>query len=828
MNLPAPHYLFKRTTGTSFEIAYECCISDFSLNQLADLPLGLGKTFDKFMTRLQERSPTLATELENKLCATLLGKSQAFLVEFPHLAPDGLVWYQIIGQAFGDRSARKVRLELVDVSDQRICEVNQRIANESIDLNGCGLVVADATSADQEIIFVNPAFEQISGYKAEEVAGLNCRFMQGADNDQPGLVSLRVGMNALVPCTSLVNNFRKDGTLFVNEVTIFPVFNAAMIPVFFVGIQRDLTVEQKVKIEQKTNIERERIALRYAHVGTFEVNVVDHHIESQSYATDVLGFNADKTLSLTVLTECVVAQDRERFISSFRDCLAGQSGIDLEYRISLPNGDQRWLHTKGHLFERKDGAGPRLVCMSQDVTERHLIDQRNRYIAEHDALTGLPNRAVMRDRCDQVLAVAKRENSYVALLFIDLDGFKGVNDTHGHQFGDELLKQVARRLKTAVRDADTVCRQSGDEFIVILQNLANSSAIEHCVKKIHSALLTPYQIGEIKVKGSASIGISCAPSDGLTTDELVRHADMAMYAAKRQGPGRWAYFSDAIGQQISNTQMMRKELFEAIGNGELALFYQPQIHMLSSKLVGFEALLRWRHPSRGLLKPAQFLPIAQGSNDLLFAVEEWVFREAIEQRARWNRSGQFDEVPVFINISAQFFSDDKFQIRLASYLHDAACQPNLIGLEVAESTIWGTDLSADDGLEHRLDKLRALDAMGVRLTIDNYGSGGSTIAQLAKCPVESIKLDQSWIANLATDRSALNALTAVATLSRSLHLQVITQAIESKHQAQTASHLGFDTLQGNLLCMPVNPAEVERFGASFYQGETNSDLATRH
>jgi diguanylate cyclase (GGDEF)-like protein/PAS domain S-box-containing protein len=828
MNLATPHYQLKKPLGNPLALDYADCIADFSLNQLASLPAGFGTTFENFIQQLQKRCPTIATQFEDKLCASILGQTQAFVVEFPFLTKSSLFWYQIIGQAYGGSGQRKVKLELIDVSAQRFCEFNERIANHSIDIERCGVVVADATSAERELIFVNSAFEQISGYSALEAVGRNCRFMQMHDNEQPGLKSLKVGMDGLVSCTALVNNFRKDGTLFVNELSIFPVFNACKKAVFFVGVQRDLTVEQKTTAALKINSERERIALRFAHVGSFEINLLDHSIDSKGYATDVLGLDADTKLSLSVLNQCVIAEDRERFEACFKDCLAGQSGIDLEYRVALPNGRQRWLHTKGHLFQQPDSAGLRLICMSQDVTERHIVDQRNRFIAQHDALTGLPNRAVMRDRCEQVLSVAKRDNSLVALLFIDLDGFKAVNDTYGHQIGDELLKQVAKRLKSAVREADTVCRQSGDEFIVILQNLSDNSAIEHCVKKIHNALLQPYQIGEIAIKGAASIGISCAPTDGTTTDDLVRHADMAMYSAKREGLGRYAFFSSAIGQQISASQDTRKELAQAITNGELVLFYQPQIHTRSSKLVGLEALLRWRHPVRGLLTPTQFLPTAATSNDLLFAIEEWAFREAIEQRSRWSRAGQFDDVPVFINSTSAFFSDDRFQIKLASYLHDAACQPSLIGLEIAESAIWSKNSENDAVLATRLEKLRALDAMGVRLTIDNYGSGGSTIAQLAKCPVESIKLDQSWLASLVSDRSALNALSAVATLSRSLHLQVITQAVETKHQAQTVSQLGFDTLQGNLLCIPVNNIEIERFSEQFCKTDVKHRFKNSH
>ncbi len=821
MNDAAPYYLLTRLPNALQELQRQSCVADFSFNQLLDLPPQLGGTFAQFMIRLTRSCPGIAAQFELKLANAVQGKTQAFLVEFPHLSSIGLRWYQLIGQAYGASDQRKVKLELIDVSSQRFCEVNDRIANHSIDLERFGLVVADAASPDLAITFVNPAFEKISGYTAAEVVGKNCRFMQGFDEDQPGLATLKAGMDAQMSCTSLLNNFRKDGTLFVNEVSIFPVLTPSNEVLYFVGIQRDLSVEQQAKSALELAYEREKIGLKFAQVGVFEVNPLDRSVQSQGYASDLLGLPNDTDLTLDILVNAVVPEDKERFEMSLISCLEGASGIDLEYGVRLPNGSIHWLHTKGHLFEKPEGIGLRLVCMSQDVTQRHIIDRHNRYIAQHDPLTGLPNRAVMRERCEQVLSVAKRDKSCVALMFIDLDDFKIVNDSHGHQVGDELLKQVAQRLRASVRAADTVCRQSGDEFIVILQGLADVAAIENCIHKVHEALQQPYQIDHLKLKGSASVGVSCSPSDGQTSDELVRHADMAMYAAKRKGGGQFAFFSSAIGQQISDAQQLRSELFAAIKNRELVLFYQPQIHTASSKLVGLEALLRWRHPTRGLLKPAQFLSIAYGANDLLFAIEEWVFREAIGQRSQWTKSRQFNDVPVFINVSPCFFSDEHFQIKLASYLHEAGCNAREIGLEIAETALWRGDPEADLGLESRFDRLRALDAMGLRLTIDNYGSGGSTITQLAKCPVESIKLDQSWIANLNSDRAALNALSAVAHLSRSLHLQVITQGIESRQQAQTATQLGFDTLQGNLLCIPVNPVEIAHFSNHFIEKERN-------
>jgi diguanylate cyclase (GGDEF)-like protein/PAS domain S-box-containing protein len=767
----------------------------------------IGQSFETLTKRLVKQAPTLAKEFCDKMSLCLSSNLQAFVFEYPFVSEVSVDWFLVTAQAFVDGGHRHIKLDYKDISAQRLSEVNERLQTKSIDFNLCGMVIAEAKSSEMHLIYVNPAAERITGYVAAEMVGRDCKFLQGLDRQQPALTGLRTGLDAKVVTTSLLRNYRKDGSLFTNEVSIFPVTNLGGEILYFVGVQRDLTTERIAKTAFHASREREKIGMRFANVGVFELDPATGAIQSQEYARELLGLAGDEDLTFDVLKATISAEDRDRFEEGFKSCMSGVSGIDLEYRVVWPDGNVKWLHTKGHIFERREGNGLRLVCMSQDVTQRRIVDRHIRYVAEHDALTGLPNRAVMRDRCEQVLSVAKRNNTCVGLLFIDLDNFKEVNDTHGHQIGDELLKEVALRLRSTVRAADTVCRQSGDEFVVILQELPNSTAIDYCVSKIRDALNAPYKFEGLQFVSTASIGISCSPADGTTTDELLRHADMAMYVAKRKGGGHYEFYSQAIGRTIHEIQSLRSELSLAIERDELVMFYQPQIHAAAGKLVGLEALVRWRHPERGLLMPEQFMQVAQTSGDLLFAIEEWCIHESVNQRAKWLQKGFLPGVPVHINLSEQYFQEQHLLSKLAAHLRGANLGPSQIGFEIPESAIWAEGVDA----AHGISIVKGLDALGVTLTIDNFGHGISSVSQLAQCPIDGIKLDKAIMSRFSEDRSTLAAFSAILAMGKSLHLQVVAQSIEISQQARVASRLGCNTLQGNLFCSPVNAVELASY-----------------
>jgi diguanylate cyclase (GGDEF)-like protein/PAS domain S-box-containing protein len=775
--------------------------------------ISVGDKYDSLVQSISLSAPLLATDFKAKMHACLEGSLQAFVFEFPVVREGEVFWYLMTAGALLLEGLRHIALDLKNIDSQRVCELNAHLAFTSADKTLAGLVICDARSPGMPLIYVNEAIQRITGYSAGEMVGRNCNFLQADERNQASLISsaeLRAGIQANVVTTTALKNYRKDGSVFVNEVTIFPVFNELGEALYFVGLQRDLTTEKLAKATFNASRERDRIGLRFANVGVFEFDPTTNKMQSQDYCHELLGLHTDTELTFELLKSSIMAEDRERFDESLKSCLAGSSGIDLEYRVVWPEGDVKWLHTKGHIFERREGNGLRLVCMSQDVTQRRIVDRHIRYVAEHDALTGLPNRAVMRDRCEQVLSVAQRNNACVGLLFIDLDRFKEINDTHGHQIGDEFLKEVAARLRNSVRAADTVCRQSGDEFVVILHALPNTLVVDLCVRKIRDALSQPYSFGGIDFEASASIGIACSPSDGTTTDELLRHADMAMYSAKRKGGGHYEFYSQAVGKTIQDIQTLRSELTSAVARHELTVFYQPQFHAAAGKLVGLEALLRWRHPKRGLLAPSEFLPVAESSGDLLFAIEEWVIYETLQQRNHWLKHGFLPQVPVFLNISANYFQDKYVLSKLAAHLRSSDMGPSQIGLEIPESAIWGDGADSAQGVA----TVRELDRIGVGLAIDNFGQGTSSVTQLAQCPVDCIKLEKTMMSRIVQDRASLAAFSAMLALGKSLHLQVVAQAIEVSQQARVASRLGCNTLQGNLFCSPVNSIELQKLMSS--------------
>jgi diguanylate cyclase (GGDEF)-like protein/PAS domain S-box-containing protein len=789
-----------------------CSIApDWMLGEAMHLATGsdakIGTRFELLTTRLSKHSPSLAKDFCDKMNLCIEAKLQAFLFEYPVVSDAAIDWFLVTVQAIIENGNRHLKVDFKNISDSRISEFNGRLQSKAIDVHLYGLVISNAKTPNFEMIYINTAAEKITGYSATEMVGRDCTFLQGADRKQAALAGLRAGLEARVVTTSLLRNYRKDGSMFINEISIFPVSNLNAEVLYFIGIQRDLTTEKIAKSAFHASREREKIGMRFANVGVFELDPASGVMQSQDYARELLGLASESDLTFEVLKACIMSEDRDRFEEGFKSCLSGVSGIDLEYRVVWPDGDIKWLHTKGHVFERKEGNGLRLVCMSQDVTQRRIVDRHIRYVAEHDPLTGLPNRAVMRDRCEQVLSVAQRNHTCVGLLFIDLDNFKEVNDTHGHQIGDELLKEVAQRLRSTVRAADTVCRQSGDEFVVILQELPNSMAIEYCVSKIRDALSEPYKFDSLEFVSTASIGISCSPADGTTTDELLRHADMAMYVAKRKGGGHYEFYSQAIGRTIHEIQSLRSELARAVEKDELVIFYQPQVHASAGKLVGLEALLRWRHPERGLLSPKEFMPVAQTSGDLLFSIEEWVIHETVKQRAQWQQKSFLQDIPVHINISEQYFQERHLISKLAAHLRSANVGPSQIGFEIPETAIWAEGIDAQRGVSI----VRDLDALGVSLTIDNFGRGISSVTQLAQCPIDCIKLDKSMISRVTEDRSSLAAFSAILAIGKSLHLQVIAQSIEVTQQARVASRLGCNTLQGNLFCSPVNAIELANY-----------------
>lgn len=432
----------------------------------------------------------------------------------------------------------------------------------------------------------------------------------------------------------------------------------------------------------------------------------------------------------------------------------------------------------------------------RDVTERLASDNQNYYVATHDPLTRLPNRKLMQERLSQAIALAKRHHRSMAVMFIDLDGFKLVNDTYGHAAGDTVLLEISHRFKGLVRDSDTVCRQGGDEFVVVLSEVDNEEMAMQVARRFSEAACDPIQDGHRSYQVGASIGIATFPDGGSDAVSLMRHADMAMYHVKTNGKGNVLNFSSAMREEATRKMQLEMELHEALGNKEFLLHYQPQLCFNTGRLIGVEALIRWNN--KGVLVfPDKFIQAAEESG-LIVPIGEWACGEAARQIAYWrNKYGWSPTISV--NITANGFTS-RLVGQLRTILKEYSLPPGSLALEVTESML-ATDFDSV------LESMQSLQAMGVSISLDDFGTGYSAMAQLRRYPLSALKIDKSFIANLSDRRDEAIAET-ILTIAKSLDMRTVAEGVETQEQYDWLKAKGCDSWQGYLASAPKPPEEV--------------------
>jgi diguanylate cyclase (GGDEF)-like protein len=413
-------------------------------------------------------------------------------------------------------------------------------------------------------------------------------------------------------------------------------------------------------------------------------------------------------------------------------------------------------------------------------------------IAFRDALTGLPNRLLFDDRVSSAVERCRRDGSSMAMLFIDLDGFKPVNDSFGHRVGDDVLREIGRRLSEQLRAVDTVARVGGDEFVLLLEGASDSAAIAQMAQRLIDVVSAPMNEGEHEVRVSCSIGIALFPSDG-PHKELMAHADAAMYAAKRAGGSSYAFFEPHMNAGVREQIALQRDLRVAMERGELELYYQPKVSAGRSVITGAEALVRWRHPVRGMLSPAVFIPVAERFG-LINALGNWVIEEACRQVAAWMAQGL--RVRVAINLSVHQLRQDDLARRVAAAIAHRKIDPALLTLEITES------VAMEDG-EVTLQAFEDLGRIGVKLSIDDFGTGYSSLSYLRRLQVGELKIDRSFVQDLESSADARAIVEAVIRLAHALDLKVVAEGVETKAQRDVLTRLHCDDLQGFLFARPM-------------------------
>lgn len=447
----------------------------------------------------------------------------------------------------------------------------------------------------------------------------------------------------------------------------------------------------------------------------------------------------------------------------------------------------------------EDGKVLNYIGIFSDITERKEAEARILHLAHHDPLTNLPNRALLQDRLQQVLLQARRHKRGVAVLLLDLDRFKTINDILGHESGDGLLLQITERCRSTIRDTDTLARLSGDEFVIVLQEVDGAHDAALIARKILDEVALPCQLGEHRITVTASIGIALYDQDGGTPSALLRNADAAMHRAKEAGRNGFEFFSAEMNTSSLGQLLLENQLRGAADRGELLLHYQPKECAISGRLLGLEALLRWQHPELGLVAPGRFIPLAEEIG-LIGTIGEWVLGEACRQQRAWLDAG-LDIVPVAVNLSAQQLAQQNIVSQISNAINDAGLAPEVIELELTETMLM-RDI---DRNIHTLIRLRD---MGVRLSIDDFGTGYSSLNYLRQFPVNALKIDRSFVSDISAEGNEGKIASAIIGMAHSLGLEAIAEGVETEAQRSFLVAQGCHQLQGYLIGRPVPAGEL--------------------
>ena len=424
------------------------------------------------------------------------------------------------------------------------------------------------------------------------------------------------------------------------------------------------------------------------------------------------------------------------------------------------------------------------------------------YQANHDYLTGLPNRILLNDRLTQAIKKARKSKSQVGLLMIDLDHFKEINDSLGHEFGDKILKVVTQYLKNTISKSDTLARLGGDEFSIIVEDINTIDDVSTIAQKILDILSKPFHIGSNKLYISSSIGISIFPDDGITTQDLIKYADAAMYKAKEEGRNNFQYYSVEMTEQAQERLTLETNLRVALGNREFVVYYQPQINGRTGELLGMEALVRWNNPTLGIVPPSKFIPLAE-STGLIVELDRYVMHTAMRQLVRWYDEGLNPGI-LAMNLTVKQLQQSDFIKVLNSMLEETQCQAEWLALEVTEGQIMTNPKKA-------IEILNEIGKLGIELAIDDFGTGYSSLSYLKKLPINKLKVDQSFVRDLPVDEEDIAITKAIIALAKSLNLHILAEGVEREEQKRFLVENGCEAIQGFLYSKPIPAEEMEMF-----------------
>jgi diguanylate cyclase (GGDEF)-like protein/PAS domain S-box-containing protein len=677
-------------------------------------------------------------------------------------------------------------------------------ANTQLKLQAAALQAAAnsivITDLNGEIAWTNPAFSLLSGYTAEEVLGKNLRLLNSGKHDKTFYEQMWLTIMAGKVWRGEIVNRRKGGSCYTEEMTITPVSSETGGITHFVAIKQDITDRKQAEQALRQAEEKYRAIFEDAVVGIFQTTPDARPLSVNRAYAQMHGYDSPEQFLAEVsniVLQLFADPDQGRELK--RRMNEHDIVRSAEIEIYRRDRTKRWVLVNVRAVRDSGGNIVLREGTVEDITDRKVAEARVQFLAYRDALTGLPNRTLLQDRLEKALASARRRKEKVALLFLDLDRFKIINDSLGHSFGDLLLQQVADRLQSGARDQDTVARVGGDEFLIVLTSVKDVPDAAVAAERIMDAMTAEFVVQGHSLTVSCSLGLSIFPEHGADAETLIKNADAAMYCAKDSGRNNFQFFTEDMNAQVVERLTLENSLRVALEKEELFLLYQPQMDLVTGAITGLEALLRWRHSKLGLVPPDRFIRIAENSG-LIVPIGEWVLRTACAQARKWQDAGLL-AVPVAVNTSAVQFRQEGFHELIRKVLYETGLAPQYLELELTESLLLSN-------ADVTFSVLRELKAMGLKLAIDDFGTGYSSLSYLKQFPVSKLKIDRSFIRDVAADPDDAAITTAIISMAKSLNLKVIAEGVENEAQMSFLRARQCDEIQGYYFSQPLSAEEV--------------------
>jgi diguanylate cyclase (GGDEF)-like protein/PAS domain S-box-containing protein len=704
-----------------------------------------------------------------------------------------------------DRSAWKEAEEARSASDRRYREL--------IEIIPAGVVVHGAAS---EILLANAEASRLLGLSIDQLQGQNAvdPLWQFIDEEGSPMPLRDYPVNQVMATRTELRNFVLGIHHPAQDAVVWGLCNA--FPQFAPSGQisevivsfTDITQIKRTKIELERSEERYRLMLRGSNDAPWDCDLLRQTAYNSPRWHEMLGFEASAEITdFEAWVPLIHPEDSDRVQSTLQRVLNdGTESYEIESRIRHLDGHYLDILSRGFILRDGTGKAIRVSGTNHDLSERKRAELRIHHLAFYDVLTDLPNRRLLMERLGKAIKSSGRSGLHGALLFIDLDRFKELNDSLGHNVGDDLLCQVARRFDTCVRETDTVARLGGDEFVVLLENLHLERAqsaldAERVVQKIRDTLNAVYEVGGRSYHGTSSIGITLFDGASGAVEVLLKQADLAMYQAKATGRNNFHFFDQSMQAAVDERVALESDLRNGLQRGELLLHYQLQVNRLSG-MTGAEVLVRWQHPQRGLVSPAAFIPLAEATG-LILPLGQWVLQCACERLAKWASDPQLRHLTLAVNVSAHQIHDPGFVEQVLAILASTGADSRRLKLELTESAL------AQD-IESVIGRMQRLRNHGVEFALDDFGTGYSSLGYLKRLPLDQLKIDRSFVKDVLTDDSDATLARIVVTLGNELGLQVIAEGVETEEQRRFLEDNGCHDYQGYLFGRPVAIDAFER------------------